>query len=679
MHNLLKRQLKKYFGDSFSIPAEWQKFIDAVDNAYIQFDTDRSMLERSLDLSSQELLQANSDMRALIQAFPDLLFRIDPNGTILDFKTGSKTDLYLPYMNLIGKRIQDIPLRDVSAKFQEAISRVQATQVIVNIEYSLMIRGHEYYYETRLLPLIENQIMIIVRNISDRKRVEEALRDSEEKYRSLVENVNIGIYRNTGGTYGRFIQANPAMLKIFGYDSIDEFMKISVSDLYQNPDERILFVEEVSQKGFLKDKELLLKKKDGTPIWASVTANAQYDENGDIKWLDGVIEDITERKKLEEQLLQAHKMEAIGTLAGGIAHDFNNILTAIMGYGTVLKNTIKKDDFLSDCVNEILASSEKAANLTKSLLAFSRKQLISSKPVDINQIIKKVETLLLRVIGEDIELKTVLTSENLTIMADGGQIEQILMNLAANARDSMPEGGILTIGTKIVELNNEFIKAHGYGKLGFYAAISIEDTGYGFDERTRARIFEPFFTTKDVGKGTGLGLAMVYGIVKQHDGYINVYSEIGKGTRFKIYLPLIKTEVKETEFISPSTPPKSGTETILLAEDDGGVRKIMKKILEGAGYKVIEAVDGEDAINTFMVNKDNIHLLIFDVIMPKKSGKEAYDQIKKIKPDIRTLFVSGYTADIILRKGILEEGFNFISKPASPDNLLRTVREMLDK
>jgi PAS domain S-box-containing protein len=679
MHNLLKRQLKKYFGDSFSIPTEWQKFVGAVNSAYIQADADRSMLERSIDLSSQELLQANSEMRALIQAFPDILFRIDSNGIILDFRTGSKTDLYLPFINLMGKRVQDIPIHEVSNKFQESIHKVQATQAMESIEYSLMIKEHHYYYEARLLPLLGDQIMIIVRNITDRKRIEEALRESEEKYRSLVEHVNVGICRITGGLHSLFLQINPSMLKIFGYDSIDEFMKLSFSDLFQNPEERTFFFEEVSQKGFLKDKELVLKKKDGTPIWISVIANAQYDESGNLQWIDGVIEDITERKKLEEQLLQAHKMEAIGTLAGGIAHDFNNILTVIMGYGTILKNAMKHDGFLRDSINELLSSAEKAAHLTQSLLAFSRKQIINPKPVDINQIIKKVKALLLRVLGEDIELKTVLTSDHLIVMADTSQIEQILINLAANARDSMPDGGTLIIKTNPIGLDDEFIKTHGYGSTGFYAAISISDTGHGFDERTKARIFEPFFTTRELGKGTGLGLSMVYGIVKQHDGYITVYSELYKGTTFRIYLPLMKTEVKETALLSPSTPSKGGSETVLLAEDDGGVRSIMKKILEEAGYKVIEAVDGEDAINTFLANKDTVQLLIFDVIMPKKSGKEAYHQIKKIRPEIKSLFLSGYTADIILRKGVLEEGLHFISKPAPPDKFLKTIREILDK
>lgn len=576
MHSLLKRQLKRIFGDSLPRTEDLRAFVDAVNNAYREFDADRRMLERSLDLSSTELLQANSEMRAIIQA----------------------------------------------------------------------------------------------------------LRQSEEKYRTLVENVPIGVYRNTAGPHGRFLQANRAMVKIFGYDSIDEFMKIQVSDLYQDPEERKLFVEEISRNGFVKDRELLLRKRDGTPIWVSVTANVECDDKGNNKWIDGVLEDITLKRRLEEQLRQSQKMEAIGTLAGGIAHDFNNILTAIIGYAGLLKTGVSEDDLLREYVDEMMVSCERASLLTRSLLAFSRKQVMSPKPVDLNKVIKKVEALLIRVIGEDIELRTILAHGDLVVMADAGQIEQVLMNLAANARSAMPDGGILSIGTEALELDDAFTKAHGYGIPGLYALVSVTDTGHGMDEKTKERIFEPFFTTREVGKGTGLGLAMVYGIIKQHEGYITTYSELGRGTTFKIYLPLIQAEAEVTGPVMPaattSGPPK-GSETVLLAEDDSEVRKITRNILEGSGYRVIEAVDGEDAINKFLLNKDEIQLLIFDVIMPQKSGKEAYEEVKRIAPGVKALFTSGYTADIIHRKGVLEEGINFIPKPVAPDILLKKMREVLDQ
>jgi CheY-like chemotaxis protein len=329
-------------------------------------------------------------------------------------------------------------------------------------------------------------------------------------------------------------------------------------------------------------------------------------------------------------------------------------------------------------VTQILNSAERAANLTQALLAFSRRQIISPKPVNLNEIVQGLERLLSRVIGEDIELSTVLTDEDLIVMADSGQIEQVLMNLATNARDAMPDGGSLNISTKLAEFDSEFIKAHGFGRPEFYALISVEDTGQGMDEKTKERIFEPFFTTKEVGKGTGLGLAMVYGIIKQHDGYINVYSEAGMGTKFNIYLPLIKSKIEEAR-AADLLVLKGGEETVLIAEDDASVRELIKEVLLGYGYKVIEAVDGEDAVRRFKDNKDRIQLLILDVIMPKKNGKEVYDDIKEIKPDIKAIFTSGYTADIIHKKGILEERLDFILKPISPDEFLRKVREVLDK
>lgn len=301
------------------------------------------------------------------------------------------------------------------------------------------------------------------------------------------------------------------------------------------------------------------------------------DEDGIVNSVIEVGRDITEHRKLEEQLRQSQKMEAVGQLAGGVAHDFNNILTAIIGYGNLLQMKIKEDDPLRVNIEQILSSSERAANLIRSLLAFSRKQIMNPKPVNLNEIVERVTKLLARLIGEDIELKTFLTDKDFTVMADSSHIEQVLMNLATNARDAMPDGGLLTIGTEAVKIDEEFIKAHAYGKPGEYALISISDTGAGMDEKTKDKIFEPFFTTKEVGKGTGLGLAMVYGIIKQHDGYIHVYSEPNEGTTFRIYLPVIESEVEEIKQKDLQSV-EGGTETVLVAEDDASVRGLIKGV-----------------------------------------------------------------------------------------------------
>ncbi len=431
-------------------------------------------------------------------------------------------------------------------------------------------------------------------------------------------------------------------------------------------------------KGYVKDVERSYLSKNGRKIPMLFTASALRDADGGVQAIICVARDITERRRLEEQLLHAQKMELVGRFAGGVAHDFNNILTAIMGYSNMMQLRMPDDAPLRTYVSQIIASSEKAANLTQSLLAFSRKQIINPKPVRLNDIVKRIEKLLLRVIGEDIEFNTYLSDEELIVMADLGQIEQILMNLATNARDAMPDGGILLIETDSVFAENNLMKQHGYIKEGSYALISVTDTGIGMDEQTRERIFEPFFTTKEVGKGTGLGLSMVYGIVKQHEGYINCYSEVGKGTTFKIYLPTIASEVKE---IIPAAiqPVNGGDETVLLAEDDVEVRKIMQEALEKFGYRVVAAEDGKEAVDKFFKDRDKIQILIFDLIMPRKNGKEAYEEIKKTKPDIKVLFLSGYTANLIHKKGILEEGMNFILKPVSINDLLRKVREILDR
>jgi CheY-like chemotaxis protein len=328
-------------------------------------------------------------------------------------------------------------------------------------------------------------------------------------------------------------------------------------------------------------------------------------------------------------------------------------------------------------VEQILASANRAATLTQGLLAYSRKQIINPQPVKLNEIIRKVERLLLRLLGEDVELKSMLAERDIIVLADAGQIEQVLMNIAANARDAMPDGGYLYIETQLTELDEASAKSRDLPS-GKYAVITVTDSGMGMDEKTRQRIFEPFFTTKDHGKGTGLGLAVVYGIIKQHGGYVEVESEMGMGATFRIYLPVHLAAVEEVP--SVELPPiEGGSETILVAEDDETVRFLTSNVLEQFGYTVIQAVDGEDAVNRFMENKERVKLLLLDVIMPKKNGKEVYEKVRIFQPDVKVLFLSGYTADIMHQKGLLEKGVNFILKPVPMNNLLRKVRTILDR
>jgi signal transduction histidine kinase/CheY-like chemotaxis protein len=399
----------------------------------------------------------------------------------------------------------------------------------------------------------------------------------------------------------------------------------------------------------------------------------------DIRRLNSELERQLEEVRLKDSALrQAQKMESIGTLAGGVAHDFNNILSAIVGYGHITLMKMAKDDPVRLNVEHMLEAADRAAYLTKDLLLFSRKQISVRKPVDLNEIVRKIEKFLRRVIGEDIECKAALHDRPIPVLADAHQLEQVLMNFATNARDAMPTGGTFAITTEQVTLDDDFITVHGYGKPGAYVLLTISDTGKGMDEETRRRIFEPFFTTKEVGKGTGLGLAVVYGIVKQHEGYINVYSEPGKGTTFRIYLPEISSGAGEEKKTPHEVHPARGSETVLLAEDDEAVRNLVKAMLEEYGYTVITAVDGEDAVNKYKENRDKIQLLLFDLIMPKKTGKEAYDDIKKITPDIKIIFSSGYAPDIIRQRALLDDQVTVVFKPVSPADLLKKVRSVLD-
>jgi signal transduction histidine kinase len=421
--------------------------------------------------------------------------------------------------------------------------------------------------------------------------------------------------------------------------------------------------------------ELEGRRQDGKKLFLEATARTHVMRGRTVRIT--ALRDMTERRALESQFRQAQKMEAVGRLAGGVAHDFNNLLTVILSYTDMLIEGVSPRDPRTEDLGEIRKATVTAASLTRQLLAFSRQQVIEPRLINLNEIVESSEKMLRRLIGEDIEVQTTLSSAPLTVMIDPGQLEQVIMNLAVNARDAMPTGGKLTLETANVTLDAEHARDHWPVTPGKFAMLAMSDIGCGMDEQTRTLMFEPFFTTKAVGQGTGLGLATVYGIVKQSNGFIWVYSEPGKGTSFKIYFPLLDQTPEQYAIREHSEAPLGGTETILLAEDATAVRIAARQILERFGYTVLEAANGTDALSIAQ-NRGTIDLLLTDVVMPEMSGRELVDRFAKLRPNTRVLFMSGYTDDAIVRHGVLRAGAAYLQKPFSPETLARKVREVLD-
>jgi PAS domain S-box-containing protein len=512
----------------------------------------------------------------------------------------------------------------------------------------------------------------------EHKRSEDQVRQSEARYRSLVQSAVYGIYRST--LDGQFLAVNPALIAMLGYESEEEMLAMNIGhDVYLETLERENFAGEFLAMRRWEGVEVKWRRKDGKSITVRLSGRVVGDEGGAPAYIEGIVEDVTERRMLEQQLRQSQKMEAVGRLAGGVAHDFNNLLTVIRGYTEILLSDLPDGDVQRGELEEIMKASERAGSLTRQLLAFSRQQVLAPKVLSLNTIVLNMHNLLRRLLGEDIDLQTVLDPQLGHVKADPSQIEQVIMNLAVNARDAMPMGGRLTIETANVELTENWGRDIISAKPGSYVMIAMTDSGAGMDEATRARVFEPFFTTKEQGKGTGLGLSTAYGIVKQSDGYISVYSEVGIGTAFKVYLPCIET-VKDATVTPTSTPATHrGTETVLLVEDEEGVRKLVRGILARQGYNVLEATSGEEALELVHEYSGKLDLLLSDVVLVGMSGRELSERLRIQMPSLRVIYMSGYTDDAIVRHGVLTESAEFLQKPFSSDNLLRKVRAVLEK
>jgi two-component system, cell cycle sensor histidine kinase and response regulator CckA len=636
--------------------------------------------------AAETLKESAEKYRALVETTNTGYVILDHNGNVLDANR--------EYIRLTGhQELDEIRGRNVMEWTAQHDADRNGREIIKCFKQGF-IRDLQIDYSdkaNRVIPIEINatvietgtgpQIVTLCRDITERKLAEEDLRKSEEKFKKMFEGSPIGIVMT--GTDFRFIRANAAFCNMLGYTE-QELISLTFKDI-THPEHLVEDMRQVNElvsgKIQFYQTEKRYIRKDKTIAWGSSIVNIVRDRDNRFLYSLTTVEDITQRKlseaertRLELQLSQARKMEAMGTLAAGIAHDFNNILTALLGYATLLKMRIK-DATLHTFVDHILSASYKATDLVQNLLAFSKQQATNLKPISLHSVIRGTEKLLKRLVTEDVTIKILLNNEDITIMADATQIDQILFNLVANARDAMPQGGILTIETKTVELSDQFQRIHGYGEPGRYALLCISDTGVGIEETTREKIFDPFFTTKEIGKGTGLGLSTVYGIVQQHNGHITVYSEPNRGTTFHIYLPVAHKTGKEENPLSSFI--KGGNETILIAEDNDAVRELVGKVLIEYGYTIVEAIDGAEAVEQFK-KTDKIDLLVLDSIMPNKSGREAYNEIREIKPDIKVIFTSGYTRDVFLDKGIEDKKFHFLQKPVSPDNLLQKVRDVLD-
>jgi two-component system cell cycle sensor histidine kinase/response regulator CckA len=523
-----------------------------------------------------------------------------------------------------------------------------------------------------VLALVAQQLAAAI----DRKRNEQALRRSEVRYRSLVQTAVYGIYRSS--LEGQFLDVNPALIGMLGYNDALEVLALDPKkDVFVDPAEYARLVDEFRRTGRMDGFEVRWKRKDGHTITVRISGRAVAggDEPSDV--LEAIAEDITERRVLEDQFRQSQKMEAVGRLAGGIAHDFNNLLMVVSGYTEVLLQHLSPGHPLHAKAEAIQQASDRATTLTRQLLAFSRKQLLELKVIDVNAIVADMERLLRPLIGEDMELTTSLAPNIGCTRADAGQLEQVIMNLVVNAKDAMPNGGKICIRTASVTLDESYRPENTFIKHGPYVMISVSDTGQGMDRETQARIFEPFFTTKEKNKGTGLGLSTVYGIIKQSGGYVFVQSELGRGTVFTIYFPRTD-EPSEAHGATPiSHAAAGGSETVLLVEDEDSVRQLVRETLESRGYHLLEAANGKDALALAAAHPDPIHLVITDVVMPGLSGHELAQQLLAARPTLKVLYLSGYAQDAFSTPAAAEAQKTFLQKPFTLQSLTRKVREIL--
>jgi len=572
---------------------------------------------------------------------------------------------------------------DDRARLKEAAEEARRTGIGRSLEYRIRHKDGTWRVLESTSSVIHSaagepeKLVIVNRDVTERKEASEALRLSEASFRSVIENAPYGIYR--ASMEGHLLRVNPALQKMLGYEVSDELLLINpATDLCRDPLEHKRLIDLFASHKRFQDVEIEWKRKDGTFIKARCSGWPVMGEGDEPACFEIFAEDITEKRLLERQLQVAQKIEAVGRLSGGIAHDFNNLLGVIIGYSQVLIKKLGAGNPLLEHAEEIEKAGQRAASLTKQLLAFSRQQVLAPAVLNLNAVITDMGKMLHRLIGEDIDLGMKLSADIGRVKADQGQIEQVIMNLMINARDALPQGGKLVVETVNATLDEGYTRQHPGSKAGRYVMISVTDSGTGMTPETLAHMFEPFFTTKDRGKGTGLGLATVYGVVKQSGGYIWVESELGKGSCFKVYLPEIDEPVSAPVRAPSVAESLRGTETVLLVEDADALRKLAYTLLEQNGYHVLAAASGLEALKMVEVKRDRIDLLLTDVIMPGINGRALAERLAPLQSGLKVLYMSGYTDSAIADHGVLDAGTNLLHKPFSEEALIQKVREVLN-
>ncbi len=599
----------------------------------------------------------------------------------------------LSYQKILGYSTEELQsssgFEQIHPEDRELVMRAakeaRETGVGKILEYRFRHKNGQWLVLESVASVIRNEkgeaekLVIVNRDVTERKKTQEALSRSEASFRSLVEGAPYGIYRAT--TTGQFLEVNPALQRMLGYESMQELSQADLAtQVFRHPADYHRMNEFLTQSKEMRDIELEWKQRSEEPIVVRCSGHLVDAKQGGPGYFEVFAEDVTERRTLERQLRMAQKMEAIGRLSGGIAHDFNNLLGVIIGYSGVLKKSLDKSQPTYEFATEIEKAGQRAASLTRQLLAFSRQQVLTPSVLSLNSLVSDMEKMLPRLLGEDINVSLSLEVELGNVKADQSQIEQVIMNLAVNARDAMPSGGKLHIQTANVEMDQAFTRDHPGSNPGSYVMLAISDSGMGMSAETIAHIFEPFFTTKGVGEGTGLGLATVYGVVKQSNGYIWVDSAVGKGSTFQIYLPkhldIEKVSAGRPEIFSREKP--QGSELILLVEDADPLRKLAQSFLESNGFRVMSAASGEAALEIASRHSGMFDLLLTDVVMPGMNGRVLAEKLSLRQPGLKVLFVSGYTDTFIAGHGVLQKGTNLLHKPFTEETFISKVREVLD-